>query len=121
MAHGVGTIVDVRSQPFSKHAPEFTKPDLAQAAASAGLGYRWLGDRLGGRPHPGSAQLASGLREIDGLAASSTVALLCAEVDPLKCHRNATLAPALVAAGYEVMHILGDGGVTPYQEQLIPG
>ena len=48
--HRIQAIVDVRSIPYSKHAPEFAKAELEAIAAEAGLGYRWLGDHLGGRP-----------------------------------------------------------------------
>ena len=57
--HGVQTIVDVRSQPYSRHAPDFTKATLEEEAATAGFGYRWLGDKLGGRPQPEAAQRCS--------------------------------------------------------------
>lgn len=119
-AHGVRTIVDVRSQPYSRHAPDFTKGELEVAAASAGFGYRWLGDRLGGRPLPSEQQLESGLEELTGLIETTDVVLLCAEIDPDHCHRNSLLAPALVARNRRVIHILGDGAGTPYQDPL-PG
>ena len=118
-AHGVQTIVDVRSQPYSKYTPDFTKGELEVVAATAGFGYRWLGDRLGGRPEPGPSQLESGLEEVEGLAATSHVALLCAEVDPVYCHRTKYLAPALIARGFSIVHILGSGDATPHQGTLL--
>lgn len=118
-AQGVQTIVDVRSQPYSKHAPEFTKRTLEEEAASAGFGYRWLGDKLGGRPQPPPDNVAAGLEELAGLCATSTVVLLCAESDPTHCHRSIALAPRLAAAGYEVIHILGNGAATPHQPPLL--
>lgn len=120
-AHGIQTIVDVRSTPYSKHAPDFTKGELEVAAASAGFGYRWLGARLGGKPVPSPEQLASGLGEIIGLAATSHVVLLCSEVDPEHCHRTTLLAPHLIDHGFAVVHVLGDGDSTPHQESLLGG
>lgn len=117
--HGVQTIVDVRSAPYSRHAPDFTKGELEVAAASAGFGYRWLGGRLGGRPPAAPEALESGVREVAGLAATSHVVLLCSEANPLECHRSSALAPALTAAGYSVVHILADGAATPHQDPLI--
>ncbi len=116
--HGAQTIVDVRSEPYSQRAPDFVKADLEEAAASAGFGYRWMGRTLGGRPQPTPQQLASGLDELDGLAATSHVALLCAESDPVRCHRDSLLAPALAARGYEIIHILRDGSTTPFQARF---
>lgn len=116
--NGVQTIVDVRSEPYSKHAVDFGKRRLEANAASAGFGYRWLGDKLGGRRAASPSEFAAGLEELAGLAATSDVVLLCAELEPTHCHRDVLLAPALEQIGYGVMHILGDGSVTPYQQAL---
>ena len=116
--HGCQTIVDVRSTPYSRHAPEFSKAELEEAAASAGFGYRWLGDRLGGKPPASPDQLESGIDELAGLCATSRVALVCAELDPVHCHRDSVLAPAMVGRGYEVVHILADGDASLYQDHL---
>jgi len=116
--HGIQTIVDVRSQPYSKWAPDFMKASLAESAATAGLGYRWMGRTLGGNPPPNAEQLAAGLDELSGLCASSHVVLLCAEGDPMQCHRDHLLAPALAERGYDVVHILPDGETAPYQDRL---
>jgi len=116
--HGVQTIVDVRSQPYSKWAPDFVKATLEESAATAGFGYRWMGKTLGGRPVPDALHLAAGLDELVGLCTHSHVVLLCAEGDPVHCHRDKLLAPALSERGYEVVHILSDGDIAPYQEPL---
>ncbi len=119
--HGVQTIVDVRSQPYSRHTPDFTKGELEIAAASAGFGYRWLGERLGGRPVASAEVMESGLGEVAGLAATSHVVLLCSETNPVHCHRAKTLAPALIDRNFHVIHILSDGNATPHQESLLEG
>ena len=116
--HGVQMIVDVRSQPYSRRSPEFTKAELQEAAASAGLGYRWLGDKLGGKPAAAPQDLEAGLDELAGLCASSRVALLCAEADPRHCHRDSVLAPAMESRGYVVIHILADEAGAPHQDHL---
>ncbi len=132
--HGVQTIVDVRSQPYSRHAPDFNRRPLGELAAAAGLGYRWMGDRLGGRPTDpalldaggspswerirGSAVFAGGLVELAELARGGRVALLCAERDPADCHRAGLIAPALEEAGFAVMHILADGSAHRHQPPL---
>jgi uncharacterized protein (DUF488 family) len=132
--HGVATIVDVRSRPFSRHAPEFSKGTLETLAAAHGFGYRWMGDALGGRPDDpalqgpdGSADLdavrssphfASGVANLVALAAGGPAALLCAEARPEACHRSRLIAPALVAQDIRVMHIRHDGSALPHQEAL---
>lgn len=116
--HRIQTIVDVRTQPYSKHAPEFTKSALQESASAAGFGYRWMGRKLGGMPPPQQDELMSGIDELIGLTVTSRVVLLCSEIDPVHCHRDGVLAPALSDRGYDVTHILGDGSAMPHQDHL---
>jgi uncharacterized protein (DUF488 family) len=132
--HHVQTIVDVRSIPYSKHAPDFRKKELDVIVAAAGLGYRWLGDRLGGRPDDVRLHTASGdadydkiaatpafsaaLDEVEAMAKTSRVALMCSEIEPEGCHRTALLSPALEDRGYRVVHICGDGSGRAHQPRL---
>jgi uncharacterized protein (DUF488 family) len=126
--------VDVRSEPYSRHAPEFQKTELDAIAAEAGYGYRWLGRGLGGRPDDPSLQRPDGspdygaiaaspgftgaMDELEGLARRGHVVLLCAETTPDHCHRARLLAPALEGRGHHVVHILGDGTLRPHQPDL---
>ena len=134
--HGVQTIVDVRSRPSSKYAPDFRKDNLAELCSVAGLGFVWMGDRLGGRPDdpalkdehdlPDWDRIAAtpGFRgaidELAELARGGTVALLCAEGRPEHCHRALLIAPHLEAAGFSVIHVLPDGSLTRHQSTLFP-
>jgi uncharacterized protein (DUF488 family) len=47
-------------------------------------------------------------------AAEARTAIMCAEAVPWRCHRS-LVADALVARGWEVLHILGVGQVTPHR------
>ena len=132
--HGVATVVDVRSTPYSKYAPDFRKSALTEFAAAVGLGYRWMGNRLGGRPagsSPATTQVVTNqetlvdsasfqgaLAEVIALNETGPVALLCSERDPEHCHRLRTLAPHLEAHGIEVFHILPDGAARRHQPSL---
>ncbi len=130
--HGVATLIDVRSAPYSKYSPDFRKSALAENAAGAGLGYRWMGDRLGGTetgsvrtvpaatdgPVVNESAMAGALAEVVALNETGPVALLCAERDPEHCHRLITLAPRLEALGSEVFHILPDGAAHRHQPSL---
>lgn len=128
--NGVSMIVDVRSTPYSKHAPDFRKSALSELTAAAGLGYRWMGDRLGssspssrdaqsgdhGERDPDSVEAALG--EVVALNASGPVALLCSERAPEHCHRHLLLAPRLEDHGVDVFHILAGGAAHRYQSTL---
>jgi uncharacterized protein (DUF488 family) len=39
---------------------------------------------------------------------------MCAEKDPLSCHRTILVTPRLIARGLTVMHILGDAAIEPH-------
>lgn len=126
--HGVTTLVDVRTAPYSKHAPEFTKAALEQHCRTAGLGYRWMGDRLGGGPGAAAPRPASpgpafegGIGELAQLADAGRVAVLCSEADPARCHRASVVAPVLEGLGYEVRHLLHDGTAMLHQPGLFDG
>jgi uncharacterized protein (DUF488 family) len=130
--HGVAMIVDVRSHPTSRHAPDFRKRHLESAAAAAGIGYRWMGAALGGRPENPQLLNAAGepdweaiartprfrtaITDIIALSAEAPVAVLCAETSPDHCHRTLLVAPALVAGGARVVHLLADSTAAPHQE-----
>src|SRR5713226_2026077 len=47
--NGVQRVVDVRSVPFSRRAPQFNQPALAARLRREGIDYVWA-EALGGRP-----------------------------------------------------------------------
>lgn len=125
----VTRLVDVRSHPTSRWAPQFRKGPLASDLRRGGIDYCFLGAALGGRPaDPGCydadgrvdyARRAQAPDFIDGverlleLARERPTAILCAEEDPARCHRRLLITPALRAHGVGVLHIRGDGRVQP--------
>lgn len=115
----IATLIDVRSQPYSRHAPDFRKETLAVLTRAAGFGYRWLGDTLGGRGEaPDAAAFLASIAQVVALARDAPVVLLCAEGEPDRCHRSTLLAPRLEDAGALVVHILPDGSTRPHQPTL---
>jgi uncharacterized protein (DUF488 family) len=123
---GVELIVDVRSVPYSRFAPQFNKRTLEAALGSAAIGYHYLGDLLGGLPLEkgrrgilsydeavGSESFEEGLRRLSALSRSGCSAIMCAEKDPNRCHRKHIIARAVVSRGGSVIHILEDGTLTP--------
>ena len=124
-AHNVGMLVDVRRYPGSRRHPQFGRDALEQALRAAGIGYEHVED-LGGRreaapnslntalhneqfrgyaDHMTSAAFARGLERLLLLAERSTVAVMCAEAVPWRCHRT-LLADALLARCVAVEHIM---------------
>jgi uncharacterized protein (DUF488 family) len=128
---GVTAIADVRSVPFSRRYPWFSGPRLAERLAAEGIAYVPLGDALGGRPadptlmRDGVADYAAiaatprfgaGLERVTEGAARYRVCLLCAEREPLDCHRCLLDARALAGRGLAIGHILADGAIEPHGE-----
>lgn len=125
--HGIETVVDVRGQPWSRFNPQYNREPFRAALAAAGIGYRWEGERLSGRPRDsrfyrpdGGLDLpavrawpafAQGLDEIGALAAETRIALVCAEEDPIRCHRRFLLTPPLIERKVDVRHIRKDGRI----------
>ncbi|MFL5871525.1 MAG: DUF488 family protein [Solirubrobacterales bacterium] len=123
-------IADVRRYPGSRRNPQFGSSALARSLQSTGIGYRQLGDSLGGRrsPDPGradnaawrepsfrayadhmsSAEFLAGLEVLEPMARERRSAIMCAEAHPSRCHRR-LIADALVARGWRVVHLLADG------------
>jgi uncharacterized protein (DUF488 family) len=107
--HQIEVLVDVRSVPYSKHAPQYRKHELEQAVEAQGVTYLHLGEELGGMPRASEPEFRAGLTRLMGLAEENHVVIMCAEEDPARCHRSALIAPALRERGVAVVHIRGDG------------
>ena len=131
--HGVTAVADVRSAPFSRFCPQFNRDALSAALKDRGIRYTCLGRELGGRSadpacyRDGQVQydlvartssFRAGLARIVDGAARHRIALMCAEKEPLDCHRTLLVAPVLAALGIAVSHILADGRLEPHEKTL---
>lgn len=133
-AFGVDVLVDIRTYPRSRRNPQFNTDTLPSALASAGLGYAHIPE-LGGRrrTHDGSPNTAwrnasfrgyadhmltpefeQGLEKLHALTAEGTVALMCAEAVPWRCHRS-LVADALTARGARVQHLTSATRSSPHR------
>ena len=112
-------IVDIRSIPYSKHAPWSDKSRLSELLRPFKIKYTYLGHKLGGKKS--NVQVITGLSitSLDlynqgiqillELSMHDSLTLLCAEGDPAKCHRQHIIAQTLLNSGAKVLHILKDG------------
>lgn len=112
--HGIALLADIRSRPASRFAPQFNRVNLERNLQAAGIGYRWLGEALGGKPRAPEPVFAAGIGDLLDLAVKQPVAMMCAERDPVHCHRTHLVTPALLQRGASVAHILGDGALLPH-------
>ncbi|MGO8918267.1 MAG: DUF488 family protein [Stellaceae bacterium] len=125
---GVECVADVRRFPFSRRHPQFNGEALARALDAAGIAYRHF-PALGGRrgasagsaPSPHTLWREPAFRNyadyaetpdfraafaaLSQLAQQRPLAVMCAEAVWWRCHRR-IIADYLIAAGFEVAHIL---------------
>ena len=131
--HRITAIADVRSAPYSRRHPQFNREPLQAALREAGVAYAFLGRECGARSDDPAARrdgqvdyerLAQTPRFRDGVtriaqgAQRYRLALLCAERDPMTCHRTILVSRSLVEQGMPVAHILYDGTLEPHAETL---
>ena len=116
--HGVTALADVRTTPYSRFNPQFRREALAASLHEADIAYVFLGEELGGKragvTHADIARSESFRRGLDRLREGADryrVAFMCAEREPLDCHRTILVARHLRAPGLAIRHILADGSV----------
>jgi uncharacterized protein (DUF488 family) len=117
----VELLADVRSRPHSSRFPQFSQPGFEKLLQEEGIGYLFLGEELGGRPDDpdmyrangvadyrarrGSYAFRAGLERLLQELEARSVALMCAEEDPLECHRFLMICPELVRLGVTPVHL----------------
>ena len=122
--HGVHAVADVRSVPYSRFNPQFRREALRRELMAAGIAYVYLGGELGGRSDDPTCyregricyervaktrNFNDGLQRLEAGMAKHRIALMCAEKEPLHCHRTLLVAQALDERGVSVSHIHADG------------
>ncbi len=127
-SHKINCLVDVRSSPYSKFTPQFNKENLDTELKKEKVLYVYLGNKLGGRYldpellYPGGVvnynkvmqqeEFCAGINNVIGnIKKGLKIALMCAEKNPLDCHRFLLVARALSNKGVRVKHILENGEV----------
>ena len=131
--HRVTALADVRSTPYSRFNPHFNRKSLAAALAARGIEYLYLGRELGGRPDnpecyedgrirydriARTERFREGVDRVESGAVEHRLVLMCAEKEPLDCHRTLLVGQALHARGMEVAHIHADGGLEPHDDAM---
>src|SRR5579871_3326123 len=128
--HSITAVADVRSQPYSRFNPQFNREVLAGSLKESRLEYVFLGNELGARSddpqcyRDGKAQYGlmaetetfkRGIARLLKGSERFRVAILCAEKEPLACHRGILISRHLQATGRQVVHILEDGSLENHE------
>lgn len=125
--HKVNCLIDVRSQPYSRIAPQFNKDRLSSNLKSHKILYAHFEKEFGARHTKPSLLDADNKVDFDKVRASTefkqgiqrlkkaldleyTIALMCSEAEPFDCHRFSMISYHLKEE-VEVSHILKDGNL----------
>lgn len=131
--HKITALCDVRSMPYSSRNPQFNRELLKKASKSHHIEYVFLGEELGARPKDSSCYVdgkaihqnisdsslfKNGLARIRiGMRKRYVLALMCAEKDPMTCHRSILICRNLRGQGIDIRHII-DHETTETQADL---
>ena len=124
--HAVSLVFDVRSIPYSRRNPQFNQKALAERLMEKGIAYVFSGKELGAKsPAPdcyingkvsynliaARPEFTYELDRVINKAGEARPALLCAEEDPLTCHRTILICRHLRGRVNSILHIRGDGSM----------
>ncbi|HEU4839275.1 MAG TPA: DUF488 domain-containing protein [Micavibrio sp.] len=133
-AHGIGTLVDVRTIPKSRYNPQFQQAALKSSLRERGIVYDYIKD-LGGlrRAHADSPNhgwrnssfrgyadymqtevFEEALGRLMEITSRKRTAIMCAEAVPWRCHRS-LIADALLVRAIPVMDIMPDGRLSAHK------
>ena len=117
-SYSIEVLVDTRSQPYSRYAPQFNRDSLKTSMEQTGIAYLQLGDQLGGRPRGAHYYLPEGTIDYDHLAEAPfyregierlkreargrCLVIMCSEADYKNCHRYNLITRSLVKEGIGV-------------------
>ncbi len=133
-AYAIDFVIDVRTAPYSRYKPEFSKDALEAALKTHGLRYLYMGDSLGGRPDDPSCYVEgrvdyarvqdkpfyqAGITRVqNAFTQQRRVALMCSEGKPEECHRSKLIGATLTTLGIPVAHI-DENGATLTQSEVV--
>lgn len=130
----IAYVIDVRSSPFSRYQPDFSREPLSESLQDREIKYVFMGDLLGGRPKDNECYTHGRvdytktrskdffLKGIDRLKTAYNkglnICMMCSEGEPSQCHRSKLIGEVLCEHGIEVAHILPDGNIKSQAEVI---
>jgi len=130
--HEITAIADVRSHPYSRRLPHFSQPALKASLQNIGIRYVFLGRELGARPEDLSCYDRTGKALYERIAATNLfaegiqrlvkgvetykIAMMCAEKDPITCHRTILVCRQLRNLNVQINHILSDSTLELHEQ-----
>ena len=132
--HQINHLIDIRSIPYSRHAPWSNKSRLPEMLKAFNIRYSYLGHKLGGKKQTDGLEAKleniapdavynEAIQTLLNLSVRENISLFCAESDPANCHRQHIVAQTLLDSQIIVFHIMKNGSLkeawreTPPPEQ----
>jgi uncharacterized protein (DUF488 family) len=126
--YGIDVVVDVRSNPFSAHYPDYNKNIFESVLRKHKISYHNYAEEFGAQQtdikyyskdgyldfelFAKSEPFLKGFARIDeSVKSGDSVMLMCAEKDPAQCHRAVMISKVFANNGYDVKHLLQDGTI----------
>jgi uncharacterized protein (DUF488 family) len=131
--YAIAELIDIRTIPKSRHNPQFNGPELAHALRNHHIGYRHQ-KNLGGLRHTHAdsinmgwhnpsfrgfadymqtPEFKEGIQELIKIAHEKTVAIMCSEAVPWRCHRS-LIGDSLLVRSIEVDDIFNMTSSKPH-------
>jgi uncharacterized protein (DUF488 family) len=129
--YDIHVVCDVRSSPYSSRFPDFSREPLQVLLQQSATKYLFMGDLLGARPSDPdcyedgrasysamakSSAFRQGIERLEMGAEKFRIVVMCAERDPLDCHRAILISKPLVDDGVDVLHVDGHGQSEPHRQ-----
>ncbi|MFP4008036.1 MAG: DUF488 family protein [Spirulinaceae cyanobacterium] len=129
--HQITAVADVRSSPYSRRFPQFNQTAIQKSLKAIDISYVFLGQELGARTEDSNCYVegkalyeniaktelfSQGIQRIIKGLEHYKIALMCAEKDPITCHRTILVCRRLKEFDLDIHHILNDGSLESHQE-----
>jgi len=129
--HGITAVCDVRSQPYSQFNPQFNRESLQEELKKNNIEYVFLGKELGARSENPSCYIdgkvqynylvdeplfKQGINRLCRGMKKYSIALMCAEKDPMTCHRMILVCREIRSFAEQINHILANGEIETNKE-----
>jgi uncharacterized protein (DUF488 family) len=133
-SNGIELLVDVRSSPYSKYVPHFNRENLQESLENEGVAYKFLGDKIGGKPKDTKyyengevvyrlieedSPYREGIFQLMELSKTQKTSLMCSEENPFNCHRHNLISQTLLRNGFKVLHIRANGKIEKIEKPKV--